>query len=176
MGSSESTDVLLDEFKAAMRQLAATVSLVTTNEAGVCHGMPATAVSSLSASPPSLLVCINRSASMHGPTSRSRHFCINMLARDQADFCQEFGARAGSDRFKVGRWLTGPHGLPYLDHGAASLFCSVEKQMDYGTHTVFAGRVESIIVDPPSAPLVFQAGRMGGFIPLDAVQAEACHR
>jgi flavin reductase len=94
---------LAAEFKAAMRQLASTVSLVTTQENGDWHGMAATAVASLSAEPPSLLVCINQSASMHGPTARSSHFCINMLGRHQAALCENFGKLKGVERFTVGR-------------------------------------------------------------------------
>jgi flavin reductase len=155
------------EFKAAMRQLASTVSLVTTQEHGKWHGMPATAVASLSAEPPSLLVCINQSASMHGPTSRSSHFCVNMLGRHQAAFCNDFGSRKGAERFAIGRWHKGPGGLPYIEDAAAVIFCAVERTMHFGTHTIFVGRVEATIVDPPMSPLVFQAGRMGQFLPFD---------
>ena len=158
---------LVTDFKAAMRQLAATVTLVTTCEDGACHGMPATAVSSLSANPPSLLVCINRSASMHAPTSRSRHFGVNLLARDQAGLCDAFGRRSGGDRFSVGTWHTGPHGLPHLQGAAAVLFCAVEDELHYGTHTIFIGRIQSILVDPATPPLLLHAGRMGGFAPAE---------
>ncbi len=161
------TGTLAQDFKAAMRQLAATVTLVTTCEDGACHGMPATAVSSLSADPPSILVCINQSASMHGPTTRSRNFCVNLLAGGQAALCDDFGGRSGADRFAVGEWRTGLHGLPYVAEAAAALFCVVESETHYGTHTIFVGRIEQVIVDPAARPLVFQGGAMGRFAPLD---------
>lgn len=157
---------LAGDFKAAMRLMASTVSLITTQEKGRLYGMPATAVASLSAEPPSLLVCINQSASMHGPTSRTRHFCVNMLDRRHAQFCEEFGAAPSEDRFALGAWKKGAHDLPYLDDAAAAVFCRVEDKMHYGTHTIFIGRIETIIVDHPSQPLVYQAGRMGAFMPL----------
>lgn len=164
--ASPSADLVAD-FKAAMRKLAATVTLVTTREEGTPYGMPATAVSSLSADPPSLLVCINRQASMHGPTSRSRYFCVNLLAEDQAGLSRDFGARRRLERFEVGDWRSGPHDLPYLGQAAAVLFCAVDEELHYGTHTVFIGRILEVGVDPAARPLVYQAGRMGRFTPED---------
>lgn len=151
------------DFKAVMRKLAATVTLVTTCEDGVCFGMPATAVCSLSSDPPSLLVCINRSASMHGPTTRARFFCVNLLRTGQAELCRSFGGRNGQDRFTVGGWRSGYRGLPYMEDAAASIFCAVEQEMHYGTHTVFAGRINGLVINAGAEPLVFQDGAMGRF-------------
>lgn len=152
-----------DEFKAAMRHLAATVSLVTTVEDVRRYGMPATAVTSLSADPPSLLVCINRSASMHAPTMRNRLFCVNLLSGEQGRLCAQFGAREGPDRFAVGEWHEGPYGLPYVAGAAATLFCRAEDHHDFGTHTIFIGRIEQALSDSAAGPLIFQAGAMGTF-------------
>ena len=58
---------LLSSFRTAMRHVAATVYAVTTGHGGGRYGILATAVSSLSFEPPSLLVCVNRSASLHAP-------------------------------------------------------------------------------------------------------------
>lgn len=149
-----------DIFKGAMRQLAATVTLVTACDEQGCHGMPATAVTSLSADPPSLLVCINQTASMHGPTVRSGYFCVNMLADHQSDLCNDFGARPSKERFAVGNWQSGLRGLPFLPDAAASLFCIVEREMPYGTHTIFIGRILEALVNRERSPLVFAAGRM----------------
>lgn len=155
---------LVADFKAAMRQLAATVTLVTTFEDGEPHGMTATAVSSLSADPPSVLVCINRAARMHGPTSRSRFFCLNLLAAEQLELCAAFGERRGLDRFGVGEWREGPHGLPWLVGNAATLFCAVDEALNYGTHTIFIGRIEQVAVDHAAKPLVYQDASFGRFV------------
>ena len=162
--ASASEPALVDDFKAAMRQLAATVTLVTTCEDGETHGMTATAVSSLSADPPSVLVCINRAARMHGPTERSRHFCLNLLAAGQDDLCASFSVRKGADRFAVGEWRVGPHGLPYLVGAAATLFCRVDEALHYGTDTIFIGRLEQVSVDHTANPLVYLDGAMGKFV------------
>ena len=165
MSEPSADPALTADFKAAMRQLAATVTLVTTFEDGEPHGMTATAVSSLSADPPSVLVCINQSARMHGPTSRSRHFCLNLLAAGQLELCEAFGERRGLDRFGVGEWREGPHQLPWLAGNAATLFCAVDEALNYGTHTIFIGRIEQVEVDRGARPLVYQDGAFGHFAP-----------
>ena len=166
MGSGVIAAVDSAGFKVAMRQLAATVTLVTTCEDGAWHGMPATAVTSVSVEPPSVLVCVNRSASMHGPVIRSRKLCVNLLATQQADLCSDFGARHGTQRFGVGTWQAGPDGLPYIAEAAACLFCTVYDTFDYGTHTIFIAKVEHVLADATIEPLVYLAGQMGGFRPL----------
>ncbi|MGI4798541.1 MAG: flavin reductase family protein [Janthinobacterium lividum] len=153
-----------DGFRLAMRKLASTVSLVTTVEAGIRYGMPATAVSSLSLEPPSLLVCVNRSASMHGPTTRSRYFCVNLLSHAQAPLLGEFSSRASAERFGVGGWKTGPFGLPFLPDAASYLFCAVEDELHYGTHTVFIGRVTGVQADETAPALIYHAGATGRFV------------
>lgn len=150
-------------FKIAMRQLAATVTLVTTFENGIRYGMPATAVTSLSLDPPSLLICVNRSASVHSPTSRRRRFCVNLLADGQKALCADFGALPPASRFSVGTWKCGIDDLPYLADAAASAFCVVDGELEYGTHTIFIGRVVDAIVDARHSPLVFRDGKMGHF-------------
>jgi flavin reductase (DIM6/NTAB) family NADH-FMN oxidoreductase RutF len=154
-------------FRAAMRKLAATVTVVTTREADEHHGMAATAVTSLSADPPSVLVCVNRSASMHDPMHRSQMFCINLLGEQHGPLCEAFGGKlTGAARFGVGTWDTDENGVRYLTDAPANLFCRLEQQHIYGTHSIFVGRVERIRVDADSQPLLYSGGAMGGFKPL----------
>jgi flavin reductase len=159
---SETSD-LRDCFLCAMRNLAATITLVTTRDRDARHGMAATAVASLSADPPALLVCIKRTTSLHGPVHRAKRFCVNLLDQRHQSLFREFIARKGEDRFLVGDWTEGPHELPYLTDAAATLFCSVEQQMDYGTHTIFIGRVENVKIVPGRHPLLYQDGSVGEF-------------
>ena len=81
------TDSLLmpdiaEAYRGGMRQLAAGVCLITSADQQQPGGMIATAVTSVSAAPPTLLVCVNRNASMFELIQRSGHFCVNVLAAD----------------------------------------------------------------------------------------------
>jgi 3-hydroxy-9,10-secoandrosta-1,3,5(10)-triene-9,17-dione monooxygenase reductase component len=58
----QNSPVSADEFKRGMRQLAASVSIISADCAGHRAGFTATAVTSVCADPPTLLVCVNRSS------------------------------------------------------------------------------------------------------------------
>ncbi len=134
---------LLTAFRDTMRQVAATVYAITTAGEGERHGILATAVSSLSFDPPSLLVCINQSASVHAPLGQADRFCVNVLGtgnRDVAD-CFARGA-SGEERFKVGNW-TQFQGLPVLADAQSALLCRRVLRQDFGTHSIFIGELEA---------------------------------
>jgi flavin reductase (DIM6/NTAB) family NADH-FMN oxidoreductase RutF len=61
--------------------------------------------------------------------------------------------------------MSGLHGLPYLEGAAASFFCFIEQQIDYGTHTIFVGRVQEVMIDRAAQPLIFRSRQMGCFAP-----------
>ncbi len=73
------------DFRKAMRRLASAVTVISTAHDDRRHGMTATAVTSVSSAPPSLLACINRSASLHAPLLASRRFCVNILHGSRSD-------------------------------------------------------------------------------------------
>ena len=79
------------DFKKAMRRLAATVTIISTSDAnGNRYGMTATAVNSLAMDPPSLLICVNHSASIHAPLVGRGRFCVNVLTTGHEDLVSAF--------------------------------------------------------------------------------------
>lgn len=150
---------LLDAFRDAMRHVAATVYAVTTGHEGGRFGIIATAVSSLSFDPPSLLVCVNRAASLHGPLRTAELFAINVLSpanRDVADCFMRGGA--GEERFAVGEWSE-EHGVPVLASAQSSLVCRTADRHDFGTHTIFIGELVGARHRHNARPLTWFDGR-----------------
>jgi flavin reductase (DIM6/NTAB) family NADH-FMN oxidoreductase RutF len=122
--------------------------------------MTATAVTSVSSDPPSLLACINRRASLHDPLIASGRFCVNILYGDQSEIADAFGgARSRDDRFGAGDWSAHDNGLPYLTDAQASIFCAADLVTRYGTHSIVVGKISEIIVGGHVAPLLYQDGR-----------------
>jgi flavin reductase (DIM6/NTAB) family NADH-FMN oxidoreductase RutF len=81
-----------DTFRLGMRRLAGGVTVVTsTDNAGAPVGITATAVCSLSAAPPTLLVCANRRGTIAKSVGFGGRFCVNLLASDQADIARVCG-------------------------------------------------------------------------------------
>jgi flavin reductase (DIM6/NTAB) family NADH-FMN oxidoreductase RutF len=133
-------DELLDAFRSAMRHVAATVYAVTTGRVGERHGILATAVSSLSFQPPSLLVCVNRTASLHEPLACAEIFCVNVLGLGNREIAEVFEKARGEERFAVGVWDE-RHGVPVLANAQSYFICRTAHRHEFGTHTIFIGEL-----------------------------------
>jgi flavin reductase (DIM6/NTAB) family NADH-FMN oxidoreductase RutF len=150
--------VLANDFKAAMRRLVSGVAIVTTVQNGTRHGMTATAVNSLSVEPPSILVCINRGASLHGPAAEGGRFCVNLLSKQQAGTGHRFAIKPdGESRFATGDWRY-EHGLPWLEDAQANLFCETAELKRFATHTIFIGLVKDVKLSAAIDPLIYLDG------------------
>jgi flavin reductase (DIM6/NTAB) family NADH-FMN oxidoreductase RutF len=160
---SADTSQVTAEFKRAMRRLAATVTVISTADAnGNRHGMTATAVNSLSMDPPSILICVNHSASIHAPLLDRERFCVNVLTTEHEDLVNAFGGKLKGDaRFLVGDWLNEASGMPFLEDAQFNLFCDVVHVTPFGTHSVIIGRVTEVRVEEEIRPLIYSDGKLG---------------
>jgi flavin reductase (DIM6/NTAB) family NADH-FMN oxidoreductase RutF len=152
-------DPVLQQFKKAMRRLTGTVSIIATQEHSLRYGMVVTAVNAVCMEPPAILVCVNRSATIYEPLSRMRRFSVNMLQERQHGLIGPFSGKMGhEERFVHGAWGE-VAGLPVLEGAQATLFCSVDGTLSYGSHDILVGHVEAVDVSDPVAPLLWQDGR-----------------
>lgn len=147
-----------------LRSLAKAVVVITCQHEGQRHAMTATAVSELSMDPPSMLICVNKTASLFAPLSQGADFCINILAAHQADISSLCaGKEKGEARFTIGDWRRSALGHAYLADAQASFFCRNVATLEYGTHGIFIGEVGEVIDLSPINPLVYMDGRYGSF-------------
>jgi flavin reductase len=131
------------EFKTAMRQVASSVAVITARSGKLRNGLTATAVCSVAADPPTMLVCINRSASAEAIIAETGAFAINFLTEDQHRIARLFSTSKLSpeERFAEGKWVSMTTGSPVLDGAVASFDCRVEDRVLSGTHHIYFGRV-----------------------------------
>ena len=149
------------DFAHAMRQLASGVSIITAGTGSDRVGMTATAVTSLSAVPPTLIVCLNRTSSAGPQIAESRSFAVNILAADQIEIGERFagkGGHKGAARFAVGGWSTGVSGAPVLAGALASIECELEEMIERHTHAILIGRVVHTATLPRKASLAYWQG------------------
>jgi flavin reductase len=147
-------------FKDGMRRLAAAVNVITICVDGTPMGMTATAVTSLAAEPPSLLVCINRSASMHSALIASSQFAINVLHSEQLLIAQRFSDSKLRDvRFAEGGWVHDATAAPYLPDAQVAFSCQLEQVVNFATHTICIGRVTEVRNRDEVDPLMYVDGR-----------------
>ena len=151
-------------FKQGMRAVVGAVTVVAVQgHEGTVAGLTATAVCSLSAEPPSLLVCVNRSASIAPALRTEAEFSVNVLTEEQVEVAQAFGGQKpvkGTGRFVYGQWRRSERDVPLLTGARVNFECVVAEVMDYGSHHIVIGRVLEVhFGDPASKPLVYGDGR-----------------
>jgi len=153
-------------FRRGMRALPGAVFVVAANGPdGAPVGLTATAVTSLSADPPSLLVCVNRSASIAAALTAGAHFSVNLLAAGQQEIAEAFGGQRiarGVARFAYGGWLRSDAEVPILAGANATFECVVAELRDFATHHVVIGTIHDVRLADPAAPaLIYHHGRYG---------------
>jgi flavin reductase (DIM6/NTAB) family NADH-FMN oxidoreductase RutF len=130
-----------DDFREAMRRFATGVAIVTTAHDGRIHGFTANAFASVSAEPPTVLICVNRRATAHPLISSSQRFCVNVLALDQRELAERFAGGEPRSRFDGVEYRIGPSGSPILAGTLAHLDCTLGEELTAATHTIFLGTV-----------------------------------
>lgn len=148
------TEEIISEFQSTMRHIAAAVYAITTRHEGVRSGIVATAFSSVSFSPPSILICVNEDTSIHAPLMQADRFAVNVLGLANRDVADCFMAFKGEERFNVGSWEE-QFGVPVLSNAQSTLICKVADRHKFGTHTVFIGEIISAHHRDNAKPLIY---------------------
>lgn len=143
-------------FRSGMSRLGSAVSVVTTIADGKRHGFTASAVCSVSDTPATLLVCLNRASSCFQAFENTRHFCVNTLMPGHEEISDAFGGKIStSDRFSYGSWGDGLTGVPVLANASISFECELSNAIDEATHRIFFGRVIGIREHEEKAALLY---------------------
>jgi flavin reductase len=154
------------QFLNRMREVPGAVAIIATAHEGVRGGLAATAWCSLSADPPTMLVCVNRSASAHDAIVASRLFSINQLATAHEEVIAIFSNQRGlqgADRFLPDQWQDGSRGAPLLQQAVTAYECAVVGRLVYETHSLFIGQVVDMLVPGEAAdPAAFFKGALCG--------------
>ena len=143
-------------FRACMRGVPGAVAVVTTVHAGMRSGLTVTAVCSVSADPPQILVCVNRSSSAEADIAGAGRFGVSYLSHEQRGVADAFSASL-DDRFAHAEWTELGSGIPILKDAAASFDCVVVQTLQAGTHTIFIGAIVAAVArDVPN--LIYKQG------------------
>jgi len=131
-------------FLSAMSAAVASVNVVTTDGAMGRFGLTVSSMASVSASPPMLLICIDRRSPLVRAIAGNRVFAVNALGVRQAPVADTFAGRPQSREaydFDVATWERGGTGVPLLIGAAARFECLVASTVEAGSHTIMIGEV-----------------------------------
>jgi flavin reductase (DIM6/NTAB) family NADH-FMN oxidoreductase RutF len=149
-------------FKAALRNVSGSVSIVTSGRAPERHGLTVTAASSLCVDPSTVMICVNKSAGAHGTIVRTRCFGWNVLTVGHVDLAKKFAGMDGSKgdvRFSDGSWTELVSGSPNRIGSLCSFDCQVIGMHPVATHTVFFGAVLGEVHQDNYEGLIYRHGQ-----------------
>ena len=154
--------VQADRFRETLGRFATGVALITADAGGAPLGLIANSLASVSLSPPLLSFCPSRDSFTWSRMRRAGRFGVNLLGPQHEEFVRR-AAPAGADRFAGVDWELTSTGVPRLGDALAFVDCAVEAEHPAGDHWIVVGRVDDAHLDRAGRPLVFWAGRFGGF-------------
>ncbi|UVC30737.1 NADH-dependent FMN reductase RutF [Pantoea sp. SOD02] len=135
-----------DAFRNAMACLGAAVNIITTDGPAGRAGFTASAVCSVTDTPPTLLVCLNRSASVWPIFRDNGYLCVNTLAAGHEQLSTLFGGKTPmAARFAAADWHTLASGSPLLDGALVSFDCKVAQVVSVGTHDILFCEVQALV-------------------------------
>jgi flavin reductase (NADH) len=146
-----------DTFVQIMSAFPTGVAIVTTLEPdGTPRGLTTNAVTSVSAEPPILLVCVDLNSRTLPALLHTRRFVVNFMGDDCEAVCRLFASKA-DDKFEHVEWTPGLGGVPILHERAiAHAECATLEELEIGDHVVVTGLVEA--GEPPAhdaGPIVY---------------------
>ncbi len=139
--------VTRQEFRDAMARLGSAVNIITTGGPAGWGGFTASAVCSVTDSPPTLLVCMNRDASAAPAMKANGTVCVNVLSAAQKEAALVFAGFTKctmEQRFEAGAWTRLATGAPVLEGAVAAFDCRVAEMVEKGTHLVVFAEVQAI--------------------------------
>jgi flavin reductase (DIM6/NTAB) family NADH-FMN oxidoreductase RutF len=150
-----------EAFRAAMRGFLGVVSLITVGQGDHASGLVITTASSLSAEPPMILACVNRTSSSFPILKAEGQFGWQALGAQHEPLAQRFAGRTGvkgAARYDGWDWITMPSGLRLLADAPVAFDCAVEDLIDRETHTIVIGRVRALHAADGQGALLYSHG------------------
>lgn len=142
-------------FREVMGHLASGVTIITAALQQTPVGMTATAVCSVSAKPPMLLVSLTSGSRTALGVEQSQAFAVHLLAHDRQKYAEQFAA-AGDHFSGISYRPDEQTGVPVLQDVLGYFLCQVEHAVQVADHVLFVGRVvECEVKAPGHHPLVY---------------------
>lgn len=156
-----------------MRNFAGAVSIIATGKGADIAGLTATAVCSLTAEPPRLLVCLNMQGQTFDTLRQHGRFCVNVLNQNDRYLAEVFAQMrkgASGNKFDSGDWAFSDDAAPRLATASAAFECRVHSITLLATHGLIIGDIVAVHASAASDPLIYHDGAFSG---LAAAPAEA---
>lgn len=145
-------------YRDAMARFAGAVHVITTDGVAGKRGATVIAACSVSDSPPTVLVCLNRENLKNESFVRNGNFALNTLCTDHQALAEAFSGQTGlpvEERFALAEWDRISSGAPTLLGALAVFDCEIIDMKDHATHRVLFGKVTGIRIGDTLQPLIY---------------------
>ena len=151
-----------EQFRQTLSRFASGVTVVSARlDTGAQIGVTVSAFSSVSLSPPLILICLDNSTSNLDVYLKGPAFAVNILASEQGAVSNAFAFQSDVPPFEKFPFRDGLLGVPLLDDTVAALECVPDAIYQGGDHQILVGRVAHVRWSDSKSPLLYAAGRYG---------------
>jgi len=169
-GAAGASGVDVCMFRSGMARVSGACTIITSGHRGDRAGLTATAVCSVSAEPPRMLVCVNRNVRAYEVIVASRRLGVNVLDVQHEGLAKRFAGMVqgvvGSDRFLEGDWADSANGVPVLRDALVSFEGRVIEETISGTHSIFLCEVTDVSTSDSDTTALVYFNRH--FVPISA--------
>lgn len=154
-------------FTSALRTFVGTCSAISVGCSDERTGLLITSGTSVSIDPPTLLLCVNKSASAHPFFKKDEAFGWSVLGKNHRKLAEQFagfGGTKGKDRYQGEEWRVGASGVQILKNAPVAFECSIDDVLERETHSIVIGLVTKIHTNDSQGLLAY---RNGQFEPLN---------
>nr|WP_295739241.1 flavin reductase [uncultured Acidocella sp.] len=149
-------------FRDAMARLGAAVNIITTRAPEGDMGFTASAVCSVTDTPATLLVCMNKNSRLSGAFQQGGPLCVNVLNAYGEPLSRLFSGQQGlsmAERFAQAGWGRLETGAPVLEAATAAFDGVISSVVEIGTHRVLFCDVRAVKLCPQATGLVYHQRR-----------------
>jgi steroid delta-isomerase-like uncharacterized protein len=147
-----------DLLRKVHRNNATGVMIVTTTVDGTPRGLVVNAFTSISLTPPLILVCVARTSATYPGLFSTDAFAVNILSREQLDVARAFAISGDESKFDAVAWRPGVTSAPLLDGTCGYFEAETQQRAQAMTHTIFIGHVVAA-EQFDRLPLLYMGGR-----------------
>ncbi|ARN72957.1 flavin reductase family protein [Oceanicoccus sagamiensis] len=149
---------LADKTEQAIKRFGKSICIVTVSDHQGRYASPSSAITNLTNDPPSLLLPLEKTASLYPLLKPGSHFGVNVLGAEHQAVVDACIRQKGEQRFSVGDWQQHHTGVPVLADAQASFVCEFEQRNEYGSHGMIVGRVVDVSYADQLSSLIYVDG------------------
>lgn len=141
-------------FRTALGHFCSGVTIVSAAEGDEVRAITASAFTSVSLTPPLVLVCVGRSSRINELIQSSKRYAVSILTSDQDHVSDRFGRRAEREDFSFEQW----NGHAVVESALVHVACDLTNVVEGGDHYIYLGHVRNIRIGE-GEPLIYYQGR-----------------